>query len=154
MKTKWILSGLFIATASIFTLGVALVVPRLSSRSGRQPMPTNFRSGLPAPGGDAIYAYDFDDNRILMGNTHYVFVGQILEQIGSEPVANQFAATQFMAEVIVNIKGTLAGKVIVNQYENDDRVLQKGATYLDLPPIFSPRIMRLSPGCGSPTQHS
>jgi hypothetical protein len=60
------------------------------------------------------YAYDFSDDRILMGISHYVFVGKVIEVVGKENISS-FPAIQFSVQVILNIKGQLEGNVIVNQ---------------------------------------
>ncbi len=118
---------------------LAVIVAVLSTTMTR--MPTSFKSGLPAPNGDAQYAYDFDDNRIMVGSAHYIFVGKVLSQVGDETLDGIIAATQFKVDVIVNIKGNISGSVIVNQLGvvvkngrltsyNGDKPLQVGATYL------------------------
>ena len=97
-----------------------------------------------------VYAANFSDDRVLMGGSHDVFVGKVLEQVGTQDKGIG-PETQFSVEVVENIKGNLQGAVIVDQqggYENgvltlfeDDRsstdgsgasdyLLKPGFTYL------------------------
>lgn len=98
----------------------------------------------------AQYIVDFSNDRMLMGASHNVFVGKIIEKVGTKPIVNSVPATQYLVEVIYPIKGVMSGNVIVNQeggYKNGilyvmhegDQVLpgedvnyllQKGSTYL------------------------
>jgi hypothetical protein len=60
------------------------------------------------------YAANFEDDRILMGASHYVFVGKVIEQTGTEN-RGRIPETQFRVSVIYNIKGSLNGDITVNQ---------------------------------------
>jgi hypothetical protein len=86
---------------------------------------------------------DFTDDRALMGASHNVFVGKVLEQIGTKE-RGIGPETQFKVQVIENIKGELDGEVVVDQeggYKNGilyifgegdgkSYLLQPGSTYL------------------------
>jgi hypothetical protein len=96
------------------------------------------------------YAANFADDAILVGASHNVFVGKVLEQTGSKKLGRN-PETQFSVEVVANIKGNLEGVVTVDQfggYENgilysvdggpssltynksEPYLLQAGSTYL------------------------
>lgn len=99
------------------------------------------------------YIADFGNDKILMGASHNVFVGKVIQQVGTKNRGSG-PETQFAVEVISNIKGNLTGTVVVDQfggYENGvlylmdgdivqenssgtsvrgDRLLEPGKTYL------------------------
>jgi hypothetical protein len=91
---------------------------------------------------EAQYPAGLEDDRILSGGSHNMFVGKVLRQVGNQELVGwRFPATQFAVEVILNIKGNLRGVVTVNQvggYKNgilylmDGKyaLLELGATYL------------------------
>lgn len=68
---------------------------------------------------DMQFALNLADDRILMGASHNVFVGKVINEIGVEEVqANPrltIPITQFVVTVVSNIKGNLSGSVTVNQ---------------------------------------
>lgn len=93
---------------------------------------------------------DFIDDRVLMGASHNVFVGKVIEQVGSKSLGNN-PETQFAVDVLLNIKGNLQGMITVNQLggykngilylvsegdviapeiKNGDEMLVPGSTYL------------------------
>lgn len=84
-------------------------------------------------------AFDTSNPRKLVGFSDNVFVGKVIEQIGSESL-NGFPETQFKVEVLDNIKGVLNGTVKVNQQGGHkwnkivlfegDKLLEVGQTYL------------------------
>ncbi|MEK7546922.1 MAG: hypothetical protein AAB536_01950 [Patescibacteria group bacterium] len=59
------------------------------------------------------WAANYADNKILVGSSHNVFVGKIIEQAGNK--SRSGPETQFVADVLYNIKGDLQGKIIINQ---------------------------------------
>lgn len=63
---------------------------------------------------DAQYAADFSDDKILVGASHNIFVGKVIEQIGTKE-QDIGPETQFSVEVIENIKGNLKDVVMVDQ---------------------------------------
>jgi len=97
------------------------------------------------------YVANFNDDRVLMGASHNVFVGKVIREVGARD-AEVGPETQFEVEVVLNVKGDLQGTVVVNQlggYRNgilytvvnegdvvvagtDDKnsLLQPGFTYL------------------------
>jgi len=87
----------------------------------------------------AVYMADFTDDRRLVGAVDNVFVGHVIAQVGTTP-SEDVPETQFAVEVVETVKGTLRGKVIVNQeggMQGDapilfdhDPLLKSGATYL------------------------
>jgi hypothetical protein len=69
---------------------------------------------------DPQYAADFSNDKILMGASHNVFVGKVIQKIGTKE-RGIGPETQFSVEVIDNIKGNLKGIVTLDQeggYEN------------------------------------
>lgn len=81
---------------------------------------------------EAVYITDFGDDRRLVGAVDNVFVGQVVAQAGTTVFA-EVPETQFQVEVLENIKGSLGGKVIVNQeggLDGDQLVLVAGDSFL------------------------
>jgi hypothetical protein len=94
------------------------------------------------------YAFDAMDPRELVGFATNVFVGQVVEEIGSEgaqlsgPDERTVPRTQFSVEVLKNVKGDAEGTVTVSQaggYDEEegrevrvegDSLLQPGKKYL------------------------
>ncbi len=73
-----------------------------------------------------------DDDRVLVGVSHVVFVGKITKKIG-QTAGETGPLTQYEVQVIQNIKGTLVGSVILNQeggYENGILSLVEGQSLL------------------------
>ena len=60
------------------------------------------------------YAADFSDDKVLVGASHNIFVGKVIEQIGKKE-SGIGPETQFSVEVIDNIKGDLKDVVVVDQ---------------------------------------
>ena len=60
------------------------------------------------------YEADFSNDGILVGGSHNIFVAKIIKKVGNESRLSA-PKTQFEAEIIYNIKGSLSGKVIVSQ---------------------------------------
>lgn len=66
------------------------------------------------------YVADFADDNVLVGASHNIFVGKVITEFGNKKLGSP-PETQFIVEVIKNIKGELTGEVTVNQlggYEN------------------------------------
>jgi hypothetical protein len=89
---------------------------------------------------DLQYPAGLEDDRILVGAAHNVFIGKVINQVGNKEVQIG-PRTQFAVDVIVNIKGKLQGTVVVDQLggykggvlyavEDGAPLLQPGATYL------------------------
>jgi len=98
---------------------------------------------------DVQYVADFSNDKVLVGASHNIFIGKVVQSLGSKDLGNG-PETQYSVEVIDNIKGNLQGNVTVDQeggYVNgilyvigddaslpqkDDTnyLLQPGATYL------------------------
>lgn len=87
----------------------------------------------------ATYAADYSDTRILMGASHNVFVGRVRSRAGNKRLGSSLE-TQFMVDVLYNIKGNLNGSVLVSQFggtdhgtlwlENGMPLLEIGTTYV------------------------
>ncbi len=89
----------------------------------------------PTPASDESLAPDYSDDRILLGHTHNAFVGKVLRRVGSlnlVPTSDPsfHPSSQYEVDVLLNIKGNLHEKVVVNQFEFDTPLLQVGSTYL------------------------
>ena len=59
------------------------------------------------------YVVDLTDDNKLVGSANNVFVGRVVEEVGTKTDRSQ-PQTQFDVEVIENIKGNLKGNIIVN----------------------------------------
>ena len=80
-----------------------------------------------------------DDDRVLVGASHIVFVGKVIKKSGQTP-GEAGPLTQFEVQVVQNIKGNLTDTVTMNQeggYENgilslveNQPLLIPGTTYL------------------------
>lgn len=77
-------------------------------------------------GTKGLQAFDLTDKRLLVGSASNVFVGEVVEQTGSEPLPSSdpngpangipdTPQTQFEVSVLQNIKGTLDNRVTLNQ---------------------------------------
>lgn len=79
------------------------------------------------------YAANFSNDKVLMGASHDVFVGRVLEKLGTKELGIG-PETQFRVQIILNIKGSLHGTVTVDQqggYENGVLYyVQGGAPFL------------------------
>jgi hypothetical protein len=84
-------------------------------------------------------AYDTSDPRKLVGFSDNVFIGKVVEQVGTKAL-NDIPETQYKVEVLDNIKGDLNGMVKVNQQGGyhwnkivlfeGDKLLKEGQIYL------------------------
>lgn len=67
-----------------------------------------------------FFAIDLNDDRVLMGASHNVFVGRVVSQIATIAVPagsnGTLPVTQFSVEPVLNIKGNLQGTVTVEQF--------------------------------------
>ena len=63
---------------------------------------------------DPEYAADFSYDRILVGASHNIFVGKVIQQVGNKD-RGVGPETQFQVQIISNIKGNLNGNVVVDQ---------------------------------------
>lgn len=89
-----------------------------------------------ADSGDVInvevnYAFEPTDERQLVGFATNVFVGRVVEKVGTEgaplsgPGDRAVPRTQFSVAVLNNIKGDLGGQVTVSQTGGYDRVTDR-----------------------------
>lgn len=92
------------------------------------------------------YAFNVEDERKLVGFADNVFVGRVVEQLGTNGQTHSgdtdLPHTQYSVEVLENVKGNLEGSVTVSQIggydpqENavvlvkNDRLLEPGQTVL------------------------
>lgn len=72
------------------------------------------------------YPYDYSDERILVGAAEFVFLGEVIEQIGNKGVPTsapdiEIPQTQFLVKVIEPIKGRLPTEIIVSQSSGVDK---------------------------------
>jgi len=80
-----------------------------------------------------------EDDRIMVGASHNVFIGKVIEQTGSMAIES-YPSTLFAVEIVSNIKGDLSGIVTVEQeggYQNGilyslegDSLITPGSTYM------------------------
>ncbi len=101
---------------------------------------------------EVSYGFEASEKEKLVGFAENVFTGRVIEQVGSEEMADPDSAaegpgipqTQFAVETLENIKGDLTGTVTVNQQGGDlklngnkkkvliegDPLLEPGGEYL------------------------
>lgn len=73
------------------------------------------------------------DDRVLVGNSHYVFVAKVIRQIGTEVPswASSSIVRQFEIAVVYNVKGDLHGTHVISQFTvTESSVIQPGSTYV------------------------
>lgn len=63
---------------------------------------------------DSIYPVDFSDDRVLVGASDNVFVGEVLEESGTKDTEIG-VETQFKVRVLKNIKGELPEEITLDQ---------------------------------------
>ena len=99
-------------------------------------------SGIP-PHIELIYPANLENNNILVGASHNVFVGKVTGETGNKETQIG-PRTQYSVQVIENIKGELSdivtldmlggyedGKLVaIEGFTNGDFLLQEGTTYL------------------------
>jgi hypothetical protein len=99
----------------------------------------------------AQYTLHYEDDKVLMGDSHNVFVGKVISQVGSKDLVPGILGTQFSVSVVLNIKGVLqrtivvaeeggyrngilyvihGGDVLLPNKEGEDSLLQPGSTYV------------------------
>ena len=107
------------------TLAVCVACAIVYSATGRSAGGTQSVAPVPASVEGLDFGFEVRDERQLVGDADNVFVGRVLEQVGSEEpvyeaagdpsVAPDTPETRFSVEVEENIKGKLDGAVEVNQ---------------------------------------
>ena len=94
----------------------------------------NRRVDSPTYGTEESRMIDYSDEKILLGDSHNVFVGKVLRETSrkSEQKNNRLLTSiQFAAEVIFNVKGNLRGTVTISQLESQHRPrLLFGSSYI------------------------
>jgi hypothetical protein len=87
----------------------------------------SLRAGkLFAPGSTEVYPtqvryidsnapVEFANDRELVGASHYVFVGKVVTQLEDQEDSGPYAISAFSVDIVGNIKGSLAGTVMVRQ---------------------------------------
>jgi hypothetical protein len=90
---------------------------------------------------DPVFAFDIFDQKQLVGASENVFVGTVASTLGSQTLSG-YPSTQFAVDVVSNLKGELAGSVVVNQpggidtetnelvLFEDDALLEVGKSYI------------------------
>ena len=80
--------------------------------------------GTPVAGNAVIlhpsYPYDYSDDRVLVGAAQFVFLGEVIEQVGTKGVPTsdpetEIPQTQFRVKVITEVKGDLPDEIVVSQ---------------------------------------
>ena len=110
------------AAATLFAISATILALSMvvQARDEGTAVPTNVVITHPA------YAYDFSDERILVGAAEYVFLGEVVEQVGDKGVPTsapdiEIPQTQFLVKVITEIKGKLPPEVVVSQSSGVDK---------------------------------
>lgn len=94
--------------------------------------------------GTASLPANINDERYLLGESHNVFAGNVLQRTGTDVMVGQQISAQYTVEVISNIKGNFKGTITVAQMGvggktpsgrfsalfGDTDYLHPGATYL------------------------
>ena len=114
----------------LITLGVFIVVLVIGFSSFKN-NEENLQGGLDG-NNNALSAIDYSDNKKLMGGSHNVFVARITRYLG-DTNRGIGPESQYEAEIVYNIKGELADKVIVNATggEVGEKItLNSGSTYV------------------------
>jgi hypothetical protein len=121
---------------SLITLACATVFSVLLAQHSRN----TFKPFMTIGGSLASYGRNVADDRVMVGESHYIFVGKILAKT-SEDLVDGIPATQYLVKIISNVKGVLHDNVTVAQmgvryydgkltsYEGDTPLIT-GATYL------------------------
>jgi hypothetical protein len=100
-------------------------------RPSRSQTPVAGGTGALSAGGSGSLSIDWSNDRIMMGASHYVFVGRVSKRVSAIALTPKYTTEQFAVDVVMNIKGILQGTVIVNQFEiNNFPVVQPGSTYV------------------------
>lgn len=63
---------------------------------------------------EARYLDGLDDDRVLVGISHNIFVGKVLKKVG-QTAGEAGPLTQFEVQIVNNVNGLLSGKVVINQ---------------------------------------
>ena len=75
----------------------------------------------------------YNDDHVLVGIKHDVFVGKVLRELGRKNIKTD-AGTQFEVRPILNIKGNLKDSIVVFQFDftlnETNPVLHPGSTYI------------------------
>lgn len=71
---------------------------------------------------------DFSNDRVLVGVAENVFVAKITDHL-SDTSDRGVPETQFSGEIVANVKGNLSGRVIINQFPEDDVVIDDVVIY-------------------------
>ncbi len=88
------------------------------------------------------YAYDFRDKRVLVGFADTVFLGEVVEQVGSRGLPtsdpeDEIPQTQFTVKVIERIKGDPPDKIVVSQGSGIEKA-SGSLVLLDGDPLLKP----------------
>lgn len=88
---------------------------------------------------EASWAYNFGDNRILVGSSHNVFAAKVNKKLGQKNI-DGFPVTSYEVQIVTNIKGDFTGTIVLDQaggYENGilrlfegGRLIDVGSTYI------------------------
>lgn len=85
------------------------------------------------------YVANFNDDKVLLGASHNVFVAKITKINGND-LSDDIPSTKYKAQILDNVKGNLEGTVIIQQlagYKNGilniaegDSLMEEGKTYI------------------------
>src|SRR5882762_6137703 len=111
MSTIKVKVGVLVVSLAVVGAGLYLSVMKLGNSSGRPLANSQY-----APhGGSADAPANIEDDRYLIGESHYIFVGKVVKRTGTLIMVGPQISAQYAVDVISNIKGNLAGVVTVAQ---------------------------------------
>ena len=129
-------------TVGVASLFACIVLVGCSTSAGTQPGDAGTTASVTTrtQAVEMDSAFDVTDPQQLAGWADAVFVGTVIEQVGTKAVG-PFPETQFSVEVLQTLKGDVAGQILVNQQGgygtdgtlyllDDDPLIEPGATYL------------------------
>ncbi|WP_420878986.1 hypothetical protein [Rhodococcus sp. (in: high G+C Gram-positive bacteria)] len=131
--------GMFLAVSAAFSIA-ACSTEAVDTSAGKQTAAE--QSTLTGSHSEASWVIDIHDQRQVAGFADAVFVGKVLEQVGSAADRSAIPETQFRVSVTEALKGELAEEVTVNQQGgtdpktgevlllDDDPLVEVGKTYL------------------------
>ena len=116
----------------LFTmLGSASCSASLEASMSENPQQTAEAIVAPSANFTPDYVTDVQDQRRLAGLADAIFVGEVLEQIGTKSITEGIPETQFRVQVVESLKGDLSGQVTVNQAMIDgDTPIAPGTSYI------------------------
>lgn len=117
MITRQSRIGVIVAAFAVFSIA-ACATENIDASDGRDI--ASQESPIASSYSEASWVIDIHDQREVAGFADAVFVGTVLEQIGSADDRSAIPETQFRVSVTESLKGELAAEVTVNQQGGTD----------------------------------